>query len=361
MCRLALTASALLAAAAAAAGKAAAAAVSPPPPPPPAAASLAGPNQLEALPPTLTATNFSRGAFAAPAFLTNGFMGLRPGPVPLLADPFAGAPTPLGFDPTVPATVAGFMYRDISLHVVPAPAVYPFATAVLVDGTDILRAAGAQAVPISQTLNVSSGELHTELRLASGGVDVALNVTMFVSRSEPTVAAMRVAAAIVSPGHTAKNLTLAPALSLTPAACRNETVGQPDGVGANCSVPAVEYSFTIPDKTMPGWAAWVWDHQVHHMGAVTNSGSRLGLAALPNVTMTKKGVIYEVLVSVVSDAVSGAHDPVLAAYEHVERAAYLGGHDLYSPPTAATPGGFATLQRKDRDAWAVLWQASQMR
>ena len=80
--------------------------------------------------------------------------------MPLLADPFAGAPTPLGFDPTVPATVAGFMYRDISLHVVPAPAVYPFATAVLVDGTDILRAAGAQAVPISQTLNVSSGELQ---------------------------------------------------------------------------------------------------------------------------------------------------------------------------------------------------------
>ena len=206
-------------------------------------------------PPVLTATNFSRGAFAAPAFLTNGFVGLRPGPVPLLADPFAGMPPPLAFDPTVPASVAGFMYRDVSLHVVPAPAVYPFATAVLIDGKDILRAAGAQAVPISQTFDMSSGELTTQLEISSGSESVALNVTMFVSRSAPTVAAMRVTAAITSAAPKG-NLTLAPALSLTPACPRTpfQKLNSPLG----CSVPAVHYNYTIPDKTMPGCAIFLY-------------------------------------------------------------------------------------------------------
>ena len=110
-------------------------------------------------------------AFKAPAFLTNGFLGLRPGPVPLLADPFAGAPAPKAgsFDPTVPATFAGFRYRGVSLHEVPAPGPYPFATAVLVDGRDVLRAADARAVPISQTLDMATGELRTQLELPRTG------------------------------------------------------------------------------------------------------------------------------------------------------------------------------------------------
>lgn len=305
-------------------------------------------------PPVLTTTNFSRGAFAAPAFLTNGFIGIRPGPIPLVADPFSGTTAPSGFDPTVPATVAGFMYRDVSLHEVLAPGPYPFATAVLLDGTDLLRATGARAVPLSQTLDMACGELTTHFELSSGGVRVALNSTMFVSRSLPTVAAMRVTAAITSPGRH-RNLTLAPALSLSPKKCRSDT-GQPNGVGADCTVPAAPYNSTIPGPTMPGWAAWVWDKDIRYLGAVTNLGSRVGVAAKPNLTTTEKGVTYEVLVSVVSSAVSGEQDPVLAAYEHVERAAYLGG----DVPFAASPrpsGGFATLRRRNREAWAELWQA----
>ena len=44
----------------------------------------------------------------------------------------------------------------------------------------------------------------------------------------------------------------------------------------------------------------------------------------------------------------------------VERAMYLGGYNLYSKPTpgqAPPPGGFGALQRKDRAAWAMLWEA----
>lgn len=315
-------------------------------------------------PPVLTATDFSRGAFAAPAFLTNGLLGLRPGPVPLLAGPFAGAPPPLTFDPTVSAVVAGFMYRDVSLNEVVAPAPYPFATAVLVDGRDVLRAPDARAVPLSQAFDMGTGELYTRFEITSRGVTVALNATMFVSRSMPTLAAMRVTAAITSQGRRG-NLTLAPALSLHFAAARAidcSTNATDAGAGLeNCSVPAVTYNDTIPGPSMPGWAAWVWDKNAHRLGAVTNLGSKVGLAAVPNMTRTGEGsVIYECLVSVVPSAVSGGADPVHSAYTHVERAMYLGGYNLYSNPTpgqAPPPGGFGALQRKDRAAWATLWEA----
>ena len=102
-------------------------------------------------------------------------------------------------------------------------------------------------------------------------------------------------------------------------------------------MPAVTYNETIPGPSMPGWAAWVWDKTAHRLSsAVTNLGSRVGLAAAPNLTITGEGsVIYECLVSVVSSAVSGGADPVHSAYTHVERAMYLGGHNLYSKPTPA--------------------------
>ena len=311
-------------------------------------------------PPILTATDFSpRGAFKAPAFLTNGFLGLRPGPVPLLADPFAGAPAPKAgsFDPTVPATFAGFRYRGVSLHEVPAPGPSPFATAVLVDGRDVLRAADARAVPISQTLDMATGELRTQLELSSGGVTVSLNTTMFVSRTQPTVAAMRVTAAITAGRR--GNLSLAPALSLSPASCSAEpAVCAWSAAPTCCSVPATLYNYTIPGADMPGWTAWVWDERAVLLGAVTNIGSKIGLAALPNTTVTGQGsLVYEVLVSVVVDAVAGAHDPVLSAYEHVERAAYLGGHNCHDPAAQSAEGAFAALQRKDRAAWAAVWRA----
>ena len=93
------------------------------------------------------------------------------------------------------------MYRDVSLNEVVAPAPYPFATAVLVDGRDVLRATDARAVPLSQTFDMGTGELYSQFEVSSRGVTVALNATMFVSRSMPTIAAMRVTAAITSQGR----------------------------------------------------------------------------------------------------------------------------------------------------------------
>ena len=265
--------------------------------------------------PVLTATDFSVDSFVAPAFLTNGFIGLRPGPAILLPDPFAGAAPRSSsvFDPTVPATVAGFLYRDVSLHSVLAPAPYPLATDVLLDGCTLLGNDSVKMQVKAQSLDMSSGELSSQLEFLSGSTRVQLNVTAFLSRTAPTLAAMRVTAAVDPPG--VHNLTLAPIISV-----ETESPG-------NFTVPATTYNSTVPDlKTMPGWASWVWDASVRMLGFETNLGSRLGLAALPNTTRYGDMVVYEVVISTVSSATlpAGA-DPVLSAYEHVKRGGYLGG------------------------------------
>ena len=38
---------------------------------------------------------------------------------------------------------------------------------------------------------------------------------------------------------------------------------------------------------------------------------------------------------------------------------YLGGYAIYAAaaPTPPPPGGFATLERRDRALWAALWEA----
>jgi hypothetical protein len=196
----------------------------------------------------LTVTNFSVGSFVAPAFLTNGFIGLRPGPALLVPDPFAGAAaSPTGFDPTVPCTVAGFLHRDVSLHRVLSPAPYPFVTDVFLDGTKLLGAeTGAKNLRVvAQSLNMSTGELMSQLEINTSSVKVYLNVTAFLSRTSPTLAVMRVSGAVHPLG--VHNLSLAPVITLDTIVPYN-----------NLTVPAVTYNTTVPDlQTMPGWANWV--------------------------------------------------------------------------------------------------------
>ena len=81
-----------------------------------------------------------QGGYVAPAFLSNGFHGLRLGPIPFLADPYAGTSRPSGpypgGTPTVPAVLAGYLHRDPKgRQRVLAAAPFPFETAIRVGGT----------------------------------------------------------------------------------------------------------------------------------------------------------------------------------------------------------------------------------
>ena len=77
--------------------------------------------------------------YVEPAFLSNGFYGLRLGPIPILADPYAGTARPVGpypgGTPTVSAVLAGYLHRDPKgRQRVLAAAPFPFGTEVTVNG-----------------------------------------------------------------------------------------------------------------------------------------------------------------------------------------------------------------------------------
>ena len=267
--------------------------------------------------PVLTCTNVSK--FVAPAFLTNGFLGLRPGPIPLVSNPYAGAASPPGpYDghtPTVSATVAGFLHTDPGgKQPILAPAPFLFETDVVVDGKRMHEHLD-QVMVHKQTLDMSNAELSTALSFVGSGWHVTINVTQFVSRSAPTIAAMRLE---LGAQPASLNVTVHPLLN-------------------GSSSPGVPYNSTTP---LP---SWTWDARVHTLALAADGGFRLGIVAVGSQQcgdMLGRST-YELVVSAQSDTYSAPADPLLAAYLTLEAALYQ--------------GGFGALRQANRAAWADVW------
>lgn len=107
------------------------------------------------------------------AYLSNGLIGLRPGPNPLA---------------TAPAFVSGFVSSDAAYRVeVISPAPYPLETDIQIKGVSILKHPELLHVQ-QQSLDMASGELATEMIFAPGtGVTLKLHVLQFASRSIPSL------------------------------------------------------------------------------------------------------------------------------------------------------------------------------
>lgn len=126
--------------------------------------------------PLLVATNFTQGldGFVAPAFLSNAFHGIRPGPIPLVADPYAGTTRPAGpypgGTPTVPAVLAGYLHHDPKgKQQVLAASPFPFETEVEVEGSSLQaswQTPGRVSV-VRQSFDMSDGTLRTTLDFVS--------------------------------------------------------------------------------------------------------------------------------------------------------------------------------------------------
>jgi len=108
-----------------------------------------------------------------PAYLSNGLIGIRPGPNPL-----AKANT----------YVSGFVYTQIPYEVEGlSPAPYPLETDIQVKGISLLRYSDLLRIQ-RQTLDMTSGELITEMTFApENGVALEIQVLQFASRSLPSV------------------------------------------------------------------------------------------------------------------------------------------------------------------------------
>src|SRR5258708_6053658 len=124
-------------------------------------------------PPQFTAENFSK--VFDPAYLSNGLIGIRPGPNPL-----ARALT----------CVSGFVFAHIPYGMESlSPAPYPLETDIGVRETHLLRRPDLVKVE-RQNLDTSTGELTTRMVFAPGtGKDLRLviEVLQFASRSVPSL------------------------------------------------------------------------------------------------------------------------------------------------------------------------------
>ena len=121
--------------------------------------------------PKMSVTDFSKPY--EPTYLANGLIGIRPGPNPL-----AKAIT----------QVSGFVYTHIPYGMQAiSPAPYPFETDILMSTVGALENPDT-IKPTRQTLEMSTGELTSELTFASGaGPSLNVEVLQFASRSIPSL------------------------------------------------------------------------------------------------------------------------------------------------------------------------------
>jgi trehalose/maltose hydrolase-like predicted phosphorylase len=129
--------------------------------------------------PVLSCTDFSRPI--DPAYLSNGLIGIRPGPNPLLP---------------APAAVSGYVYTH-PVHRVESlsPAPYPFTTDVVVAGISMFEHP-ERVTPRRQTLDMGTGELLTEMDFEPrSGARVAISVVQFASRATPSLVCQEITVA----------------------------------------------------------------------------------------------------------------------------------------------------------------------
>lgn len=124
----------------------------------------------EAAIPRMAAQDFSH--HFDPAYLSNGLIGIRPGPNPL-----AQAPT----------AVSGFVYRHIPYQMQAlSPAPYPLMLDLEVNGVRLLERPDLVKVR-RQALDMATGELLTQMNFAAGNTHFQIEVLQFASRSVPAL------------------------------------------------------------------------------------------------------------------------------------------------------------------------------
>jgi len=282
--------------------------------------------QMGNLPTGLGPDAGGQGGYVAPAFLSNGFHGLRLGPIPFLADPYAGTSRPSGpypgGTPTVPAVLAGYLHRDPKgRQRVLAAAPFPFETAIRVGDTLLSNRTAHLVTVLAQSFDMRDGTLRTSLVFAdrdgsAGPWSLQINVTQFASRSDPTLVAMRITTR-AEPPHL--NISLSPAISL----------GGVPGEPQNDTTP-------VPN--------WTWD-SCETLSLVSDCGSRMGLTAKAQLRNgSAPGTLrYDLIASSVAGDAYSPQDPMLAAYTAMEKGLYIGGFD--------------ELAARNRAAWAELWRS----
>jgi trehalose/maltose hydrolase-like predicted phosphorylase len=133
--------------------------------------------------PVMARTDFSQQI--DPAYLSNGLIGIRPGPNPLAAAATA---------------VSGYVYAH-PVHRVEclSPAPYPLATDVVIGDASFLKQP-ERVTTRRQTLDMATGELLTEMDFEpKPGMRIAISVLQFACRSTPALLCQEITIASDTP------------------------------------------------------------------------------------------------------------------------------------------------------------------
>jgi trehalose/maltose hydrolase-like predicted phosphorylase len=257
--------------------------------------------------PRIVCTHFANDF--KPTCLSNGVIGIRPA-----ANPLAQAQTLVsGFVRTHPTMIIESM----------SPAPYPLGTDIKLNGHSLLASPASLQIK-SQTLDMSAGELSTEMMFSpEGGCSLELKVLQFVSRSVP--------------GLLCQEILLAPSSDATV-----EILTRVDYNGIGGSVYLDRLPFPEPDP----------DLQV--MG-FRNDRNRLGIgiAVLPNDGLSQKGEgLYGIAAKAgrtytfrtIASMVAEAYDPE----PELQAIRLLGWGKML---------GFERLEEQNRKEWAELWNS----
>jgi len=266
--------------------------------------------------PHFTADNFSK--VFDPAYLSNGLIGIRPGPNPL-----ANAPT----------CVSGFVFAHIPYGMQSlSPAPYPLETDISIRGTRLLKRPDLVKIE-RQNLDTSTGELTTRMVFAPGkDLRLDIEVLQFAPRSVPSLICQEI--------------------RLTPTAdVELEFVPTIDTEG----VPGNMYRSQAPERTKIDLVAgFESGNGLSKLGAALWILTPDGAAEKREPFLTEygptrsyivkarggKSVRFQTIAAMVSD--SYHPEPDLEAIRLASWGSLL---------------GFETLREQNRSAWAELWKS----
>jgi trehalose/maltose hydrolase-like predicted phosphorylase len=281
--------------------------------------------------PKLVARHFD--ATSVPALLSNGFIGLRPGPNPLIA--ITSLPPALvgklGARPLA-TVVAGFV-RSQPVYGVESWAPAPYPLAVDVRANDVSMQTFPDSVQVlSQSLDMSNGELETEMTFTAGAVKVGMRIIQFASRSVPSLLCQRVL--------------------LTPSA---DTALEIDSRIDTTGIPGTVYRDHTRDSNLSDEEQDQVEQKIDDAMDFRSNRSKLGIALA---VLTSPGVVRRTPGSYLINAKAGqtyTFDVIAAMVSE----AYDPAPELQAIRLARWGKllGWDELRRQNQKIWAELWKS----
>jgi trehalose/maltose hydrolase-like predicted phosphorylase len=265
--------------------------------------------------PSMVAQDFSR--HFDPAYLSNGLIGIRPGPNPLAQ---------------APAAVSGFVDQYIPYQMEAlSPAPYPLMVDLVIGGVSLLQRSDLVTV-LRQSLDMATGELLTQMIFSPGPVTLRLEVFQFASRSVPSLLCQEV--------------------RITPSSDVPLNIAAQIGTRG---VPGTVYRDRPPEQTEIDLVMGFRSHAgLSELGAAIMVLPQPGIQKTDQLLSTDEGVtrLYKLNARAAQAQRFQTVAAMVSKFYHPEP--YLESIRMASWGAVL---GFELLRRQNRERWAELWKS----